>query len=143
MEKDKFNNQVFQGDTGKVMLQLSKTYKGDSRFKLDSRFTDDIDVSKLPQRFREIAEKGAVQKLEKKKKIKKDKPLIIQRFEPGTAVAEAIVKKAEGKKKYEEGLKKYKQKQQKKLTVQSGIDKIKKAEFLLHQKDNSKNLDNN
>jgi hypothetical protein len=34
------------------MLELSKTYKGDSRFKLDKRFKDDIDVEKLPQKFK-------------------------------------------------------------------------------------------
>jgi hypothetical protein len=34
------------------MLELSKTYKGDSRFKLDNRFKDDIDVEKLPQKFK-------------------------------------------------------------------------------------------
>lgn len=83
------------------MLELSKSYKGDSRFKLDDRFQDDIDVDKLPQKFREIADKGVLEKFEKNKKIKKDKPLIITRFEPGTATAQAIVKKAEGKKKFE------------------------------------------
>lgn len=80
MRKETFNNEIFEGTKGKVMLQLSKTYKGDSRFKLDGRFQDDIDVDKLPQKFREIAEKGVIEKLQKNKKIKKDKPLIIQRF---------------------------------------------------------------
>lgn len=52
MKKEVFNNQIFEGNKGKVMLELSKTYKGDSRFKLDQRFQDDIDVDKLPQKFR-------------------------------------------------------------------------------------------
>lgn len=39
------------------MLELSKSYKGDSRFKLDDRFQDDIDIEKLPQKFKEIADK--------------------------------------------------------------------------------------
>lgn len=89
------------------MLELSKTYKGDSRFKLDQKFKDDIEVEKLPQKFKDIAEKGLIEKMEKKKKIKKDKPLIIQRFQPGTAQAENNIKKAEGKKKYEEGLRRH------------------------------------
>ena len=38
--------------------------------------------------------------MQKTKKIKKDKPLIIQRFEPGTVQAQNIIKKAEGIKKY-------------------------------------------
>ncbi len=51
MKKQVFNNDLYEGNTGKVMLELSKTYKGDSRFKLDERFKDDLDVDKLPQKF--------------------------------------------------------------------------------------------
>lgn len=43
-----FSKTVFEGDKGRVLLQLSKSYKGDNRFKLDSRFKDDIEPSKLP-----------------------------------------------------------------------------------------------
>lgn len=34
----KFNNQVLDGDKGKLMLEIAKTFKGDSRFKLDQQF---------------------------------------------------------------------------------------------------------
>ena len=57
MNKGTFNNDLYEGKQGKLVLELSKTYKGDSRFKLDERFKDDIDVDKLPQRFREITDK--------------------------------------------------------------------------------------
>lgn len=53
-----------------------------------------MDLEKLPIKFQQIVEKGAIEKISKKKKIKKEKPLIIQRFEPGTSVAQKIVKKA-------------------------------------------------
>jgi hypothetical protein len=33
-----FNNSVLDGDKGKVMLEITKTFKGDNRFKLDDRF---------------------------------------------------------------------------------------------------------
>lgn len=85
MKKENFNNQLYEGDKGKLMLQISKSFKGDSRFRLDDRFKDDIDVDKLPQKFKQIVEKGVIEKINKNKKIKKDKPLMIQRFEPGTA----------------------------------------------------------
>ena len=83
MQNNKFENRVFEGKSGKILLELSKTYKGDSRFKLDRRFEDDIDVDKLPEKFKQISESEILQK-GKKKKIKKDKPLIVQRFEPGS-----------------------------------------------------------
>ena len=44
MKQQNFNKDIYEGNTGKVMLELSKTYKGDSRFKLDERFKDDIEV---------------------------------------------------------------------------------------------------
>lgn len=80
-----------------------------------------------------MAEKGAIEKLAKKKKIKKDKPLIIQRFEPGTHHAQKIVKKAEDRKKYEEGLKKHEIKsiKKRKNKLESGVDNIKRAEEIL------------
>jgi len=31
-----------------VLFELQKSYKGDSRFKLDERFAEDIDADKLP-----------------------------------------------------------------------------------------------
>jgi len=33
-----FQNNILDGDKGKVMLEIAKTFKGDSRFKLDDRF---------------------------------------------------------------------------------------------------------
>jgi hypothetical protein len=44
MKNENFNNDLYEGSKGKVMLELSKTFKGDSRFKLDDRFKDDIEV---------------------------------------------------------------------------------------------------
>jgi hypothetical protein len=32
---------VFQGEKGQKLLELSRRFKGDDRFKLDSRFIDD------------------------------------------------------------------------------------------------------
>lgn len=50
------------------MLELSKTYKGDSRFKLDERFKDDLDVdAKLPQKFEINSRKRSYLKFEKEK----------------------------------------------------------------------------
>ena len=62
------------------MLELNKTYKGDSRFKLDDRFKDDIEVEKLPEKLKQISDKGIIETVKKTKPIKKEKPLIIQRF---------------------------------------------------------------
>lgn len=42
MRNSSFNKDFYEGNTGKVMLELGKTYKGDSRFQLDDRFKDDI-----------------------------------------------------------------------------------------------------
>ena len=33
-----FANKVLDGDKGKLMLEISKTFKGDKRFQLDQRF---------------------------------------------------------------------------------------------------------
>lgn len=57
MNKNTFNNDLYDSKQGKLVLELTKTYKGDSRFKLDERFKDDIDVDKLPQKFKEITDK--------------------------------------------------------------------------------------
>ena len=32
------NNKIFENKKGKIFLELSKTYKGDKRFKLDEDF---------------------------------------------------------------------------------------------------------
>ena len=37
-----FNKDFYEGNKGKVMLELTKRFKGDSRFQLDDRFKDDI-----------------------------------------------------------------------------------------------------
>ena len=37
-----FNKDFYEGNKGRVMLELTKTFKGDSRFQLDDRFKDDI-----------------------------------------------------------------------------------------------------
>lgn len=39
---------LFDGEKGRLLLEISKTYKGDSRFKLDDRFRDDVEIEKLP-----------------------------------------------------------------------------------------------
>lgn len=39
-----FNKKMLDGEKGKLMLEISKTFKGDSRFQLDERFEKDIDV---------------------------------------------------------------------------------------------------
>jgi hypothetical protein len=39
MTKEKqFENKVLDGDKGKLMLEIAKTFKGDKRFQLDPRF---------------------------------------------------------------------------------------------------------
>ena len=43
-----FNNNIFEGNKGRVLLELSKTYKGDDRFKLNQKFREDLEVDKLP-----------------------------------------------------------------------------------------------
>lgn len=83
MNQQKFGNKIFEGAKGRVLLELSKTYKGDERFKLNEKFREDLDVEKLPQKFKQIAEKQVLDEaIGKTKKItKKAQPsLIIQRF---------------------------------------------------------------
>ena len=41
-----FYKKQLEGSSGHVLLQLQKSYKGDSRFKLDERFEGDMDLSK-------------------------------------------------------------------------------------------------
>lgn len=116
MEKQ-FANKVLDGEKGKLMLEIAKTFKGDKRFQLDQRFEKDVDVQKLPEKFKQTFENDLLQRVHKKtKQIKKEQPsLIVRRFEPGTTTAQDIVKKAEGKKKYIESvIKSEKKKMQKK-----------------------------
>ena len=44
----KFQKGVFENKGGQIMFELQKTYKGDSRFKLDDRFTNDLEEKMLP-----------------------------------------------------------------------------------------------
>jgi len=47
------NKNQFQGEKGKMLLKLQNTYVNDSRFKLDSKFKDDINYNKLPSELKE------------------------------------------------------------------------------------------
>ena len=42
------NKKQFQGEKGQMLLKLQNTYVNDSRFKLDSKFKDDINYNRLP-----------------------------------------------------------------------------------------------
>jgi len=48
MSTKAFSNKVLDGDKGKLMLEIAKTFKGDSRFQLDARFEKDVDIEKMP-----------------------------------------------------------------------------------------------
>lgn len=39
---------IFDTKKGQVLFELQKSFKGDSRFKMDKRFAEDIDATKLP-----------------------------------------------------------------------------------------------
>ena len=43
-------NKLFSGKNGRILFELQKSYKGDSRFKLDERFIE-LDKEKLPERL--------------------------------------------------------------------------------------------
>ncbi len=47
------NKNQFQGEKGKMLLKLQNTYANDNRFKLDSKFKDDINYNKLPSELKE------------------------------------------------------------------------------------------
>ena len=51
-----FSNSKFEGKTGRIMLELQKSYN-DPRFKLTSKFKDDIEVEKLSTAFKQAADK--------------------------------------------------------------------------------------
>lgn len=38
MKEQRFNNKVLDGEKGRLMLEIAKTFKGDKRFQLDQRF---------------------------------------------------------------------------------------------------------
>lgn len=44
MKSDRFHQQHLEGDKGKLMLEITKSFKGDSRFKLDEKFEKDVDI---------------------------------------------------------------------------------------------------
>lgn len=47
---DKFSqNDLFQSKNGKIFFELQKSFGGDSRFKMDDRFKDDIQENLLPE----------------------------------------------------------------------------------------------
>ena len=47
------NKKQFQGEKGKMLLRLKNTYVNDSRFKLDSKFKNDINYNKLPSELKD------------------------------------------------------------------------------------------
>jgi hypothetical protein len=44
IEEGHFKNRVLDGEKGKLMLEIAKTFKGDKRFQLDQRFEKDVDI---------------------------------------------------------------------------------------------------
>ena len=82
MPKNPFDNKVLDSDKGKLMLEISKTFKGDSRFQLDQKFERDVDIDQMPEKFKQKLEQDLLQRVkEKTKHIKKEQPpLIIRRF---------------------------------------------------------------
>ena len=51
----------FEGHKGRLLLELQKSYKGDSRFKLTDKFKDDIEVGRLKNSFRQITDKDILE----------------------------------------------------------------------------------
>lgn len=68
----KFESKILDGDKGKLMLEINKTFRGDSRFRLDQRFEKDVDIQEMPDKFKQKLENELLQKVkEKTKTIKK------------------------------------------------------------------------
>jgi hypothetical protein len=87
-----FQRSHLDGEKGKLMLEITKTFKGDSRFQLNDKFEKDVDIDHMPEKFKQKLEQDLLQRVkDKTKHIKKEQPpLIIRRFEPGTKQAEVI-----------------------------------------------------
>jgi len=51
--KNVFKKDEYEGTQGHAMLELKKTFKGDSRFKLTKLFAGDIETKKLPNKVRQ------------------------------------------------------------------------------------------
>ena len=47
------NKKQFQGEKGKILLKLQNSYLNDPRFKIDSKFKDDVNYKKLPSDIKE------------------------------------------------------------------------------------------
>ena len=59
-----FNKHMLDGDKGKLMLEISKSFKGDSRFKLDNRFEKDVDPEHMPEKFKQKLEQDLLQRVQ-------------------------------------------------------------------------------
>ena len=46
----------FEGNKGKMLLELQKTYKGDDRFKFDKKFSNDIEVNRISYGVKELTD---------------------------------------------------------------------------------------
>jgi len=73
----RFNKQQLEGVGGHMLLQMQKAYKGDNRFKLDDRFTGDVNLSKnkLSENVR-----GGMSQMEKNHMMQKTKEDIEEVF---------------------------------------------------------------
>jgi len=71
-----FDNKLYEGSKGHLLLQLQKSYRGDERFKMDNRFSNDIESKKITSSVKGIMDSKdltLLDKVEKKKKRIREK----------------------------------------------------------------------